>query len=109
MDNKSDEQLLIIQSTININKQDYDDKMKKQVYKLDNLMAIMENMMDHIQISDPSSENMDSPKAQGPNTAVLDKKKAPSLDGGHSTKIGGMWNIKHEINSPKFYELIINT
>ena len=29
------------------------------------------------------------------------------LEGGHSTKMCGMWTLKHEISSPKFYELLI--
>ena len=31
------------------------------------------------------------------------------MGGVQTTKIGGMWNLKHEISSPKFYELIIKT
>ena len=31
------------------------------------------------------------------------------MDGGHSMKIGGRWNLKHEISSPRFYELPIKT
>ena len=31
------------------------------------------------------------------------------MDRGHSNKIGGIWNIKHDISSPKFYELLIKT
>ena len=31
------------------------------------------------------------------------------MDGGNSTKNGGMWNIKHKISSPKFYALLIKT
>ena len=42
-----------------------------------------------------------------PTTVVPANRRAPPLDGGYSTKIGGMWNIKHEISSPKFYELLI--
>ena len=33
----------------------------------------------------------------------------PPLDGEKSTKIGGMWNLKHEISSPIFYELLTKT
>ena len=36
-------------------------------------------------------------------------KRAPPLDGVKSTEIGGMWTLKHEISSPKFYKLIIKT
>ena len=31
------------------------------------------------------------------------------MDGEQSTKIGGMWNLKHEIISPRLYELCIKT
>ena len=40
---------------------------------------------------------------------VPDNKRAPPWESGHYTKIGGMWTLKHEINSPKFYEILINT
>ena len=45
----------------------------------------------------------------GPTTVVPSKKRDISLDGGGSTKIGDMWTLKHEISSPKFYELLIKT
>ena len=38
---------------------------------------------------------------------VPDKKKAPPLEGGNSTKNGGVWTLKHNIRSPKLYELLI--
>ena len=31
------------------------------------------------------------------------------MEGGISDKIRGMWTLKHEIISPKFYELLIKT
>ena len=40
---------------------------------------------------------------------VPNNKRAPPLDGGYSTKSFGMWNLKQEIRSPKFYELLVNT
>ena len=42
-----------------------------------------------------------------PTTLALDNRRAPPLDGGNYTKIGGMWNLKHDIRSPKLYELLI--
>ena len=66
-------------------------------------------IMDQISISKSSPYQKDSPKAQGPTIVVPANRRAPPLDGGNSTKIGGMWNLKHEISSPKFYELIIKT
>ena len=44
-----------------------------------------------------------------PTTAFTTNMRATLLEGRHSTKIGGMWNLKHEISSPKFYELLIKT
>ena len=40
---------------------------------------------------------------------VPDNRRSPQLDSGHSKKIGGMWNFKHDTSSPKFYELLIET
>ena len=40
-------------------------------------------------------------------TVVPANRRAPPLDCGHSTKIGGMWNLKHDIRSTKLYELLI--
>ena len=31
------------------------------------------------------------------------------MDSGKSMEIGGMWNLKHDIRSPRLYELIIKT
>ena len=44
-----------------------------------------------------------------PTTVVPDKNRAPQLEGVPYTKIGDMWTLKHEISSPKFYELLIKT
>ena len=66
-------------------------------------------MMDRIKISKSSPEKKDSPKAQYSNTVVPSKKKAQPLEGGNSTKNGGMWTLKHEISSPELYELLIKT
>ena len=63
--------------------------------------------MDHINISKYSPYQKDSPKAQDTTTVVPANRRAPPLDGGHSTKNGGMWTLKHDISSPKLYELLI--
>ena len=44
-----------------------------------------------------------------PTTVVPTNRRDPRLEGGHSTNIGGIWTIKHDIRSPKFYELLIKT
>ena len=60
-------------------------------------------MMDRIKMSKSSPDKKDSPRAQVPTNMVPANKKAPPLEGGNSTKIGGMWTLKHDIISPKFY------
>ena len=60
-------------------------------------------------ISRYSPEKKNSQKALDPTTAVRANKKAPSSEGGNSTKNGGMWTLKHEIRTPKLYELLIET
>ena len=65
--------------------------------------------MDQIKNSKSSPDKKDSPKDQNPTTVVPDNKKATPLEGGCFTKIGGMWTLKHDIISPKFYEIFIKT
>ena len=47
--------------------------------------------------------NMHTPKAQDTSSMFPSNKKDSPLKGRHSMKIGVMWNLKHEIRSPKFY------
>ena len=42
-----------------------------------------------------------------PTTVVPAKRRATPMDGGQYTKTGGVWTLKHDISSPKFYELLI--
>ena len=95
-----------MQDTIESNKQDYDEKMKKLASDLTGMIA---SMMDQINIYKSSPYSKGSPKTHDPTTEVAANKKAPPLEGGHYTKNGGIWNIKNEISSPKFYELLIKT
>ena len=66
-------------------------------------------MMDQNQNSNSCPDKMDPPKFQYTATGLLSKNKYPPLESGNSTKIGGVWNLKHEISSTKLYELLINT
>ena len=106
MDKKSDDHLIIMRVIINSNRQDYDENMKNITSPLTEMIT---SMMDQIKISKSSPYKRDSPKYQYHTTVVLFKNKAPPLEGGHSIKIGGMWNLKHDIRSPKLYEFLINT
>ena len=42
-------------------------------------------------------------------TVIPTNRRDPPLDEKHYTKIGGMWNIKDNISSPKFYEILVKT
>ena len=42
-----------------------------------------------------------------PTTVVPANRRDTKLYGGHCTKIGFMLTLKHDISSPKFYELLI--
>ena len=64
-------------------------------------------MMDQTNISKSSPAQKDTLTPPDPTTVAQTNRRAPPLEGGHSTKIGGMWTLKHEISSPKFYELLI--
>ena len=69
--------------------------------------SMIASMMYQITISKYSPENRDALNAHDTTTVVLANKKAPRLEGGHSTKNIGMWNLKQKMSSPKFYELLI--
>ena len=95
-----------MQNTIEANRQDSVEKMKKLT---EDLIEMIISMMYQIKISKSSEDKKNSTKYQDPTTVFLDKNMAWPLEGEHSTKNGGMWTLKHEISSPKFYELLINT
>ena len=61
------------------------------------------SVMDQIKISKNLPDNKDSPKAQDTTTVVPLNNKYKPLEGGYYTQIGGMWTLKHEINSPELY------
>ena len=104
MDNKSDAKLIIMQATIESNMQDSDEKTKNLIQDLTGMIT---SIIYQIKFSKSSPDKKDSPKAHDYTTMFPSNKKAPPLEGGHSTKIGGMWNFKHEISSTKLYELLI--
>ena len=120
MDNKSDEQVLIIQATIEANKQEADEKQinidQKQMKTDEKLTQITETpkvlkafMVCQTKNQESSPAHKDTSTPLEPTTLVPANRRAPSLEGVDSTKIGGMWTLKHEISSPKFYEILIKT
>ena len=84
MDNKSDVQFLIMQATIEVNKQYCGEKMKKLT---EDLTAIITSIMDQINISKSSLDHKDSPKPKDPTNLFPNNRRAPSLEGGHYTKL----------------------
>ena len=112
MDTKSDEHFLFIEATIGAKKQETDEKLtlltenQKETNKKLTLLLI-EMKIDKKNISKSSPAQKDTSTPPEPTTAVQSNRRAPPLEGGHSTNIGGMWTLKHEIISPKFYELLI--
>ena len=86
MDNNPDEHALIVQANIYDNIQYYGQKTNKYDSKLDNLTEMIKNMMDKNQNSNYFSDNIYSPKDQGPTTVVPNNKKSPTLEGGYSKK-----------------------
>ena len=107
MYNKSDEQSLVMQSKIEANKQDYDDKRKKLAeYLKATITPTVTSTMDQITMYKPVTEQKDSPKAQYPIIVVPANRRYPLLDCGHSTEIGDKWTLKNEISSPELYELL---
>ena len=102
------------------NKQDSDEKMMQFTEEFKAMIAVIKNQINtltsattviknHINIFISSLTKKDPPKPPSPTTMVPANTRNPPLDGGYSTKNGGMWTLKHEISSPKFYELLIKT
>ena len=110
MYNNLEDQVLIMQSIkdnlaseINEIKSD----TKKKYSDMNEIKRMLTKMTNQKQNSLPDKK--DIPKNQDLTTAFLDNNKAPPLEVGHSTKIGEIRNIKHEISSSKFYEILIKT
>ena len=66
-------------------------------------------MMDQTNIYKSSPTQKDKPTPLEPTTMVPTTMMYPPLEGGNYTKTGDMWNLRHEISSPKLYELLIKT
>ena len=102
MDTKSDEQLLVIGSTIEANTQEADknrnETNKKLTLLTDNLQFLTALMTDNTNISKSSPAQKDTLTPPYPTTVVLTNNRAPSLEEEQYTKFCGMWTLKHEIS-----------
>ena len=120
MNTKSDDQFLAIEATTEANKQEADknkqeaDKNHKETTEnikqlTETLNQVLAEMKDKNNISKSSPSQKDTSTLPDPTNAVQTNRRAPLLEGGISENIGGMWTLRHEISSPKFYELLIKT
>ena len=117
MKKKLDYQLLIIKAFIDGNKQaveetkktlkKYESEFTKINTEFTNIKTTISQLL--VQNQHSSLGKVDSLKSQYQDTVVQANKKYPPLEDGKSTKIGGMWTLKHEISSPKLYEILIKT
>ena len=83
-----------------------DEKLTQLIETLNNFTAFIMDQTNNYK-SSPNQKDTSTPP--DPTAVVPSNKKGPPLEGGHYTNICGMWTLKHEISSPKFYELLINT
>ena len=88
------------------NKQDSDEKMTKFAEKFKTMLLEITDQINTLQYS-PTQKY--SPKPPDPTTAVPYNRISTPLDSGQYTKISGMWTLKHEISSSRFYEVLIKT
>ena len=100
-----------MQASIEDNKQEMKSNKQKSNERMMNLTeeskAMLAAIMDQINTLKYSPTKKDSPRPLDPITVVPDSRRDPPLYSRKSTKIGGMWNLKHEISSQKLYELLI--
>ena len=103
---ESDEKMIKFKADIKSNKQDSDEKTMQFTETIRVLTSLI---MDQTNNSKYSTTQKDTSTPLDPITVVLDNRRDPPLEGRHSTNIGGMWILQHEISSPKFYELLTKT
>ena len=106
MENKSRYQFILMKEEIENNKQEMKAEMKDIKETLKTFTSFM---MDQTNISKSSPAQKDTSTPPDPTTTVQTNRRAPPLEGGISENIGGMWTLKYEISSPRFYELLIKT
>ena len=80
--------------------------MNQFTVKLETMFSVIINQLNTLS-SSPNQKDTSTPP--DPTTVVTANRRSQPLEGRHSTKIGGMYTLKHEISSPKFYELLIKT
>ena len=106
MENKFEEQFILIQTTIEHNKQE----MKFEIKAItETLKVFTTSMMYQTNVPKYSPSHKDTLTPLDPTKVVPTNRVATPLEGDHSTKMGCMWTLKHDIISPKFYEILLKT
>ena len=105
-ENKNEDQFILMKEEIENNKQEMKAEMKDIKETLKTFTAFM---MDQTNISKSSPAQKDTLTPPDPTTTVQNNKRDSPLEGGISENIGGIWKLKHEIISPRFYKLLIKT
>ena len=99
--------ILVIKVSIDKNDRATYKKQKETDEKYDKTRKLMENLMD--KFYNPSSNRVETNNPQYSIIMVHTNRKVPPLEGVNSHKIGVMYTLKHDISSPKSYELVIKT
>ena len=111
MENKNEDQFILMKEEIENNKQEFKAEMKDVKENIKDIKETLKTfatfMMDQTNISKSSPVQKDTSIPPDPTTTVQTNRRAPPFEGGISENIGGMWTLKHEISSPRFYELLI--
>ena len=103
MENKYEEHFILMPKQIENNKKEMKAEMKdikqemkaKMKYIKETLKVFTTFMMNHINIPKYSPIQKDAFTPPEPTTVVLTNRRVTPLEWGHSTKIGGMWTLKH--------------
>ena len=84
-------------------------KISKDFKKMFAGLSYKINKSNKIKTMSSSPTQNDTSTHPDPTTVVPANRRDPPLEGGHYTKIGVTWTLKHDIISPKFYEILIKT
>ena len=113
MNNKYDEQSIIMQADIETNKQEMKANNQDSDGEIINLTEDFKEMLSAITYNINTLKLLpnkkESPNILDPTTLGPDNNRDQPLDSGQPKKIGGMFTLKHEISSPKFKKLFIKT
>ena len=95
--------------TIGEKKMKTDEKLTNVTEELKFLTETITLVMDQTNISKFLPSQKDTLNTLESTNMFLANRRAPPLDRGNSKTIGEMWTLKHDIRSPKIYELLIKT